>query len=118
VSSFIRRSIVSVSLATLVAGSLFASTVCAYAQDAASAPRSARAVARSANYKLERDVRKALDRSKVDSSNIRVVAKAGKVSLDGTVPDASQIELAGTSAAGVQGVSTLDNSLIVATPGH
>ena len=65
-----------------IASSAF--SVQAFAQDASS-PHATRSAARSANHKLERAVRKALDSAKVEASDIRIVARGGKVTLDGTV---------------------------------
>jgi hyperosmotically inducible protein len=59
-----------------------------------------------------------LDNAKVDTSDVRVVARSGKVSLDGTVPDASQFQLASSVTSGVQGVSSVSNMLLLRTEGH
>jgi hyperosmotically inducible protein len=98
-----------------IASSAF--SVQAFAQDASS-PHATRSAARSANHKLERAVRKALDSAKVEASDIRIVARGGKVTLDGTVMDASQIDQATEAAKGVDGVSSVSNRLTVAVKGH
>ncbi|MGF6755006.1 BON domain-containing protein [Paraburkholderia sp. GAS42] len=58
-------------------------------------------------------VRKALSKSSVDVSSIAVRARGGVVTLTGTVPDAGQIEKAGTIAQGVAGVTSVSNKLSV-----
>jgi hyperosmotically inducible periplasmic protein len=90
----------------------------ALAKDATPSPHMTRVAARKADHQLERNVRKALDGASVDTANVRVVARGNKVSLDGTVTDASQIQLAGTTAAGVSGVSSVNNMLSVQLEGH
>jgi hyperosmotically inducible periplasmic protein len=115
--SIIRNRAVSGALIACVAIATSAFSVQTFAQDA-SAPPATRSAARSANHKLERAVRKALDSAKVEASDIRVVARGGKVSLDGTVTDASMIDQATEAAKGVSGVSSLSNRLSVAEKGH
>lgn len=67
---------------------------------------------RAANHKLAQAVRKALYHTKgLAASNITVLARSGVVTLDGTVPEQSQIDLAGTTAQGVAGVTSLKNNL-------
>jgi osmotically-inducible protein OsmY len=77
-----------------------------------------RVAARKANHQLEMKVRKAMDSAKLDTANVRVVARGNKVSLEGTVPDASQIPVAATTAAAVTGVSAVSNMLTVQQEGH
>ncbi|MEM5420902.1 MULTISPECIES: BON domain-containing protein [Paraburkholderia] len=70
--------------------------------------------ARAANRALGRKVRAALAREKnVSVSNITVRAKDGAVTLQGTVPDASQIQRAGDVAKGVEGVTSVRNALTI-----
>jgi hyperosmotically inducible periplasmic protein len=76
------------------------------------------AATRKANHKLEREVRSALSKNQVDVADIQIVAKNGKVILEGGVPDASQIQLAETAAENVQGVASVDNHLKLHEPGH
>jgi hyperosmotically inducible protein len=93
----------------------------AQAQDATattSAPSSSNKLSRKQNLQLERAVRKELDRQKVNTSNIRVVARQGAVGLEGTVTDESQIAVAGTAAQSVTGVRSLKNNLTVRLEGH
>ncbi len=95
----------------------------AYAQDAtASAPAPASKVSKrtvwKADHKLEAAVRKALTKQKIESSDIRVVARGGTVTLDGTVEDAPTIQAAGTAAMGVSGVKHVKNNLTVHEAGN
>ena len=90
----------------------------ATAQDTAPSPHMTRVAARKANHQLEMKVRKAMDSAKLDTANVRVVARGNKVSLEGTVPDASQIPVAATTAAAVTGVSAVSNMLTVQQEGH
>ncbi len=90
----------------------------AMAQDTATNAHMTRVAARKADHQLERSVRKALDGARIDTANVRVVARGNKVGLDGTVADASQIQRAGTVAAGVSGVSSVNNMLSVQEEGH
>src|SRR5580698_8300967 len=115
--SIIRNRTASGALIACMAIASSAFSVQAFAQDA-SAPPATHSAARSANHKLERSVRKALDSAKVEASDIRIVARGGKVTLDGTVPDASQIDQATTAAQGVNGVASVSNRLTVAVKGH
>jgi hyperosmotically inducible periplasmic protein len=70
------------------------------------------------NLQLEHVVRKALDKQKIDTSDIRVTARSESVGLEGTVPDASQISLAGTVAQSVVGTRTVKNNLTLREEGH
>jgi hyperosmotically inducible periplasmic protein len=65
----------------------------------------------SADHKLEAQVRHALTTHKVESSDIRVVARHGMVTLDGTVEDESMIPVATTAAQSVAGVKQVKNNL-------
>jgi hyperosmotically inducible periplasmic protein len=70
--------------------------------------------ARAANRALGRKVRAALARDRnISVSNITVRAKDGAVILQGTVPDASQIQRAGDVAKGVDGVTSVRNALTI-----
>jgi hyperosmotically inducible periplasmic protein len=63
-------------------------------------------------------VRLELDKQKVDTSDLRIRARAGAVSLAGTVKDEDQIALAGTDAEGVPGVKSVKNDMTVRTIGQ
>jgi hyperosmotically inducible periplasmic protein len=93
----------------------------AQAQDATtttSAPMSSKKAIRKQNLQLERAVRKELDRKKVNTSNIRVIARGGSVGLEGTVTDESQIAMAGAAAQNVAGAKSVSNNLTVRLEGH
>jgi osmotically-inducible protein OsmY len=93
-------------------------TIRAIAQEASPLPHMTHVAARKVNHQLEMKVREALDSAKLDTSNVRVVARGSKVSLEGTMPDATQIPVAGTTAAVVPGVLSVSNMLSVQDEGH
>ena len=67
-----------------------------------------------ANRKLSHQVRAALAKAQgLDVSNISVRSKSGAVTLTGTTPNQAQIDLAGTTAKGVAGVTSVANKLTV-----
>lgn len=73
---------------------------------------------RAQNHELSKAVRHALYSSKrLRSTNIAVLAKAGEVTLVGTVPDAWQIQVAGEVARQIPNVRSVDNRLIVEEDG-
>ncbi|HEY3595966.1 MAG TPA: BON domain-containing protein [Paraburkholderia sp.] len=90
----------------------------AFAQTTTSTEQPTHASARKANHKLEHNVRVALTRAKVQAGDIRIVARGGKVTLDGTVPDQNMIRLAASSAGGVAGVTSVQNLLTMREAGH
>jgi hyperosmotically inducible periplasmic protein len=66
------------------------------------------------NFALEKTVRHTLQKTKnLDSSNIVIVARGGNVTLEGSVLEAGQIDLAGESAARAPGVKHVDNRITV-----
>jgi osmotically-inducible protein OsmY len=68
---------------------------------------------------LAKSVRKALTQSNdVDLARMTVLAKSGKITLSGSVPEEDQIQLAEQHAKAVAGVTTVANRLVIATPGH
>ncbi|MFC0397869.1 BON domain-containing protein [Paraburkholderia rhizosphaerae] len=71
-----------------------------------------------ADHKLEAQVRHALTTHKVESSDIRIVARHGVVTLDGTVEDASLIPVATSAAQGVAGVKSVKNNLTMHEAGN
>jgi osmotically-inducible protein OsmY len=97
----------------------------AYAQssDAAAAPAAAASAptakqTKAANRALQRKVRSALSKTKgVSVANITVRARGGDVTLAGSVPDQSQIELATQAAQGVAGVTSVKNALTIRAEG-
>jgi hyperosmotically inducible periplasmic protein len=96
---------------------MVACNVYAQASDAAADAQTAQASAKAdkkANRQLGHKVRAALAKAKgLDVSSIAVRARGGAVTLTGSVPDQGQIELAGTTAKGVAGVSSVSNKLNV-----
>ncbi len=109
----------------LVAGLIWASAWglvgAARAQDATtitSAPVSGKAARRKQNLQLEHAVRRELDRQKINTSNIRVIARRGAVGLEGTVTDQSQIAVAGAAAQNVAGTRSVKNNLALRLEGH
>ncbi|MFM0220729.1 BON domain-containing protein [Paraburkholderia dipogonis] len=100
------------------------STDLVFAQTAsdANAPQSTANTSKSAiraqNRQLSKAVRHALYATKgLTSSNIAVLVKGGVVSLVGTVPDSSQIQLAGDAAKRVPQVQSVDNRLVLEEEG-
>jgi hyperosmotically inducible periplasmic protein len=68
---------------------------------------------------LAKKVRIVLEKKKgLDMSDVTILARDGKVTLAGTMPDTNQIQLAGNSATGVNGVQSLTNDLGISYPGH
>jgi hyperosmotically inducible protein len=101
-------------------------TLSAYAQGG-SAPAVAPAVAqsssvkamRAANRQLQKQVRKALTRTKgLNGSGISVQARSGVVTLQGWVPEQSQAALATQAAEGVPGVTSVKSELTVRPVGQ
>jgi hyperosmotically inducible periplasmic protein len=85
---------------------------------AASAPASKKAI-RAHNRKVEKVVFSALTRTKgLDTRAIVVVVKNGVVTLDGSVPDASQIQLAQDAAQHAAQGNSVTNNLSVKEPGN
>ena len=96
----------------VVACNAYAQSSDAMAASGTMAPPSAQST-KKVNRSLGLAVRKALAKSSVDVSSIAVRARSGAVTLTGSVPDASQIEKAGTVAKGVAGVTSVTNKLSV-----
>ena len=92
----------------------------AYAQsrDATAAPAmtaapSAKAT-KASNRALQRKVLKALAKAKgLTADNITVRARGGAVTLEGRVSDQGQSDIAGQTAQGVPGVTSVKNSLAI-----
>jgi hyperosmotically inducible periplasmic protein len=71
---------------------------------------------KAANRKLQRAVLRALATTKgLSAANITVRANNGAVTLEGGVPDQSQVDLAARSAASVSGVTSVKNALRLTT---
>ena len=72
---------------------------------------------RKANRALRRQVYAAIGKHKeIDAGNIGITAKGGAVTLNGTVTDASQVNLVAEIAKGVPGVTSVTNKLTVQKP--
>jgi hyperosmotically inducible protein len=97
----------------------------AYAQSSDAAASGAMSAAPSAkstkasNRALQRAVRKTLSRTKgVDVANIIVRARGGAVTLEGSVPDQSQVDPATQAAQSVPGVTSVKNDLTIRAIGQ
>lgn len=99
----------------------------AYAQnsDAAAAPAATASSApgtkqvKAANRALGHKVRSALSKTKgLSVANITVRARGGAVTLAGTVPEQSQVDMATQAAQGVPGVTSVKNALTVRSIGQ
>jgi hypothetical protein len=115
-----------IACAAVTAASIFSDTAFAQDAQAASSTQTApaaqaaqpashptRASLRHANHKLEREVRVALTRAKIDTTDILIRAKGGKVALIGAVPDQNMIQPASEIAGKVAGVTAVQNLLIL-----
>jgi osmotically-inducible protein OsmY len=115
------RKAVIATTAALIGMISLGTSIDSFAQEAAktaSAPVS-KTAALKANYRLEHAVRKMFAKqNQLNSSDVRVVAKNGAVSLEGTMPDDSQIQRAVTLASSTSGVTSVTNSLTVRQEGH
>jgi osmotically-inducible protein OsmY len=88
------------------------------APDAITAP-SSKKVARKQNHQLEGKVRHALTSTQhLDSSGILILARGGKVTLEGDAPDDKQIQVGATTAAKVSGVTGVTNNLHIREAGN
>ncbi|GAB7534480.1 BON domain-containing protein [Burkholderia sp. 22PA0099] len=116
--SIVWKALGSAVVAALVCGNVYAQASDAASTDAPAATKSTSKAgaktARKQNRQLGYAVRKAITKAGgVDVSNITVRSKGGAISLQGSVPDASQIDKAGDAAKGVKGVTSVDNKLTV-----
>ncbi|WP_158906685.1 BON domain-containing protein [Burkholderia sp. L27(2015)] len=73
---------------------------------------------RKANHALEKRVRTALIKAKVDPVSVTVLAKGGAVTLVGSVPQTDQVDRAGNATKSVAGVTSVDNRLIQSDEHH
>jgi hyperosmotically inducible protein len=74
---------------------------------------------KAANRALQRSVRKALSKTKgLSVANITVRARSGAVTLEGSVPEQPQIDLATQTAQGVSGVTSVKNALTIRAIGQ
>jgi hyperosmotically inducible periplasmic protein len=118
VSRLSARLCASGTLAVCAALAASAVSATAFAQSAQPTEHATRASIRKANHRLEHDVRVALTRAKIEAADIRIVARSGKVTLNGTVPDDSMVQAAGTTASSVAGVTSVQNQLTMREAGH
>jgi hyperosmotically inducible periplasmic protein len=114
----VRRLVASYSLTACAVFAVSTVSVAAFAQSTQPTEHSTRASIRKANHHLEHDVRVALNHAKIESTDIRIVARSGKVTLDGTVPDENMVQPAGTAAGSVAGVTSVQNQLTMREKGH
>jgi len=99
------------------------SSISAYAQasdaTATAAPSATAPSSKQANRALQKSVRRALAKAKgLDVSNILVRARGGAVTLEGTVPELQQGDIATQTAQGVAGVTSVKNALTVRAIGQ
>ncbi|MBB5467475.1 hyperosmotically inducible protein [Paraburkholderia sp. Clong3] len=74
---------------------------------------------RAANRALQKKVRATLARTKgLTVGNITVRAREGAVTLEGSVPEQAQIELATNAAQGVAGVTSVKSALSIRAMGQ
>lgn len=113
----------SVSYLAIIALAAFAS-VPAYSQSDASgttaaAPAPTKKQIRAQNRALEKAIRKSFQKVKnLDATGIFIIPRNGSVTLDGDVPEAAQIDLAGQAAAATPGVTHVNNKISVRYPGN
>ncbi|HGO6088784.1 BON domain-containing protein [Burkholderia cepacia] len=88
------------------------------AQTPASGAHANRAAERKANHLLERQVRDALTKGKINAIDIRVIAKHGEVGLAGEVLRQEDVENAAAIASQVPGVTSVKNYLSLYEPGR
>jgi osmotically-inducible protein OsmY len=74
--------------------------------------------ARIANRQLSKKVSQAISKAGIPTSKISVIAKQGKVTLTGSVPNPDQIAQAGEVAKGVPGVVSVNDELTVGFKGQ
>lgn len=73
---------------------------------------------RQANRKLARDVRKALEKSQLNVDDVRILARSGVVTLEGTVPVGDDISQVPAIASKVPGVTSIANNVTIREEGH
>ncbi|SDI73073.1 BON domain-containing protein [Paraburkholderia phenazinium] len=106
--------------ALIVAASLnaYAQSSDAMAASGTMAAPSAKAT-KASNRALERSVRKTLSKTKgLSVTNITVRARSGAVTLEGSVPEQPQVDLATQAAQGVAGVTSVKNALTIRAIGQ
>lgn len=74
---------------------------------------------KASNRALQRSVRKALSKTKgLSVTNITVRARSGAVTLEGSVPEQDQVDMATQAAQGVSGVTSVKNALTIRAIGQ
>ena len=73
---------------------------------------------RQANRKLAHDVRKALEKARLNVDDIRILARDGGITLDGTVPDGDDATKVPAIAGKVPGVTSVASNVSVHEVGH
>jgi hyperosmotically inducible protein len=112
---FSRRTL-AVATAAMIGIGAMGTSATSFAQESSFAKKSA---AIKADFKLEYAVQKAFDKQKhFDSSDVRVVARKGVVTLDGTMADDKQIQKATEIATATPGVKSVTSSLTLKEAGH
>lgn len=113
-----------IKLAALALVPVFAMATTAFAQTTSPVPASGAAITnkkqiRRANWQVETQVRKSLTRTKgLVTSDIRVVARGNTITLDGTVPEENQVQLAQDAAQAAAPKKAVVNNLSVKEAGH
>jgi osmotically-inducible protein OsmY len=86
---------------------------------ASTTPGESKSAARAANRQLQKKVRRALVHVRgLNASGIAVRARGGAVTLQGWVPEQSQVQLALSTAQGVPGVVSVSNQLTIRPVGQ
>ncbi|KWF29238.1 BON domain-containing protein [Burkholderia pseudomultivorans] len=116
--SIVLRALGVAAVAACLSGSVYAQSSEPAATEApaaaTSAPKVATKTAKKANRKLGYAVRKAISKETGENvSNLVVRSKGGAITLEGTMPDQSQIDKAAAAAKGVKGVTSVTNKLTV-----
>ncbi|BEU27908.1 BON domain-containing protein [Paraburkholderia sp. 22B1P] len=85
----------------------------------ASSPAASHKAMKAADRRLQKDVLRALARTKgLNASGISVRARSGVVTLQGTVPEQSETDIAARAAESVAGVTLVKNALGVRDEGQ
>jgi len=111
--------VVTCSLAALLSTDLAFAQATSDSNTQQSMDRKSKSAIRAQNRQLSKAVRHALYATKgLNYSNIAILSKDGVVSLVGSVPDNSQIQLAGDAAKRVPKVQSVDNRLVLEEEGR
>jgi osmotically-inducible protein OsmY len=110
--------VISGALIVMASLNAYAQSSDAAATDTTTAAPSAKST-KAANRALQRSVRKALSKTKgLSVANITVRARSGAVTLEGSVPEQPQVDLATQAAQGVAGVTSVKNALTIRAIGQ